>query len=112
MPINKAQDYFHGKEGFNCAQSVIKAFENVCGLSPELVEEFKSSGAGRAEGGLCGALFAAKAICSDKDTSEFEKVFSEKAGDYRCRRIRVLKKISCKECVKQAAELIVDCLKK
>lgn len=109
MLKQKAEKYFRSAEGYNCAQAIMKAFQEVYSIDKEKMEAHALSGSGRAEGGLCGALFAAKKILGDSDlTNDLEEQFIEKAGSEKCREIRRLKKISCSECVRIAASILQD----
>ncbi len=98
---------FHGREGFNCAQAVLKTFQERFNLSEGIIKEASSAGGGRAKDGMCGALYAVKLITEDLDPSFFEKIkrnFKEETGSTFCREIRRLNKLSCRECVALAAE--------
>ena len=111
MPINKAKNYYLGKGStrLNCAQSVIKAFQEHFGYDDKLVAEFLACGGGRAPGGVCGAYFAAKHLLQKKDPAkltEFDNWFLEKAGSLQCREIREKRQLSCLGCVEKAAEFI------
>ncbi|MFA5270863.1 MAG: C-GCAxxG-C-C family (seleno)protein [Candidatus Omnitrophota bacterium] len=112
MPVKKAVGFFIGSDGnarVNCGQAVAMAFKEKFNLSDELVDEFVSSGFGKAPDGVCGALYAAQTILrqtgNDK-TGEISKVFSEHAGSVYCSDIRKLRKVSCVGCVKKAASIL------
>ncbi|MCK4887217.1 MAG: C-GCAxxG-C-C family protein [Planctomycetes bacterium] len=107
MAPEKAVKYFHGKERYNCAQAVLKGFEESHNVQQEKIDEFKAFGGGRADGGLCGALFAAKALAKDStDAEKIEAEFIELAGALKCKEIRKIAKLPCKECVFTAASLL------
>lgn len=63
MPINKAKNHYLGKgtPRLNCAQSVIKAFQEHFGYDDKTVAEFLACGGGNAPSGVCGAYYAARA---------------------------------------------------
>ena len=104
MVAEKAAGYFTGSPRYNCAQSVLKAFQEVCHVSEEQVADFRRMGGGRAEGGLCGALYAARALCSEPEAlAELETRFEREAGSIRCREIRKLNRLKCEDCVRLAA---------
>jgi xanthine dehydrogenase molybdopterin-binding subunit B len=84
----------------NCAQAVAKAFGR-----DDLIVRLKSCGGGRAEGGLCGALYAALLMLPENKKEEAEKQFCDRAGDILCKAIRREGKTPCVECVRIAADL-------
>ncbi len=95
---------FHAEHRGNCAMAVAAAWIDAHGLDSSEIETFKSCGAGRAEGGMCGALYAAVHYRPDKKAEivrEFEKV----AGGTLCRDIRPKKNMTCTERVALAAEI-------
>lgn len=96
---------FHAEHRGNCAMAVAAAWIDAHGLDSSEIETFKSCGAGRAEGGMCGALYAAVHYRPDKKAEivrEFEKV----AGGTLCRDIRPKKNMTCTERVALAAEIL------
>ncbi len=104
---SKAENYFHGEEGFNCAQAVLKTFQNEYELTDELILEHKKSGGGRVEGNICGALHAATLLETAEESRErFHQAFVEAAGSVTCRDIRKLGQLSCRSCSGFAAELV------
>lgn len=110
----KAKLHFLGK-GYpkaNCAQAVASVFTDELGAEVDLAS-FDSCGGGRAPGGECGALYAAKTILEKSNRSEqiptLEKSFQEQAGALSCREIRGAKKLPCIGCVKHCAEFLGDC---
>ena len=63
MSRNKSLSYFHiPPESLNCAQAILKGFQQEFGITDQEIEEFRNNGGGRAEGGICGALFAAEKL--------------------------------------------------
>lgn len=112
MPVGTAVNHFLGKEGckrMNCAQAVLYAFKDKCGLGEEVLEVYKGYGSGMAPGGLCGAVFAAKHILGQADIAkvkDFEAYFLQHAGALNCRDIRSRKKLSCVKCVEQSSKFI------
>lgn len=85
-----------------CAQAVYAA------CAPKADEEtmavLKNSGGGRAPGGICGALYAAKLI-SKKDEKLLFEEFEKRIGSTLCREIKSAHMTPCEECVKVAAGL-------
>lgn len=99
--------FFRGAERYNCAQAILKGFQEKFSVPQEKIDEFKAYGGGRSEGGFCGALFAAKSLLGDNpEIKELEKRFAEETGGTRCRELRKLNKVSCAGCVGAAAELL------
>ena len=106
MIEKKAKQYFRGEEGYNCAQAVAKGLEDFCAIDERLLERFADCGCGQAEGGVCGALFAAKQLLGQSERAEeAERHFCVAAGAATCRQIKKLKRVSCHECVGLAARL-------
>lgn len=89
----KAIDFYHKKEHYNCAQSVIVAYGNEDNL-----DEYKAYGGGRAPGNLCGALFAGVNILGEADQSAIMDYFIYKAGTAKCRELKA-NKFPCTACV-------------
>lgn len=113
MSANTAVNHYMGKEGYrrlNCAQSVIYAFKEKFGISPDIIESFVAFGGGRAPDGLCGAFFAARYIlekhAAGGEPSELDEYFAEQAGALKCREIRMCRMLSCIGCVEKSAEFL------
>lgn len=108
MSVEKARKAYT-EEKLNCAQSVLRGFQEPFRLGEERIAEAKAWGGGRAENGFCGALYAARTLCAAPDAKErIHGRFVEAAGSDRCREIRALKRLSCKECVELAARLVEE----
>jgi hypothetical protein len=106
LPISKSLSAYRD-ERKNCAQSILIGFRDACGVPDAEIDAARAAGGGRAEGGLCGALYAALQLSGENETKEtLQQQFIEKAGSERCRDIRKLKKLSCEECVELAAEVL------
>jgi len=102
----KSDEYFHVlPEKLNCAQSVLKGFQNEFNISNQEIEEFRAWGGGRAEGGTCGALFAAERILRQAGKESVVEEFRQKAGGLLCSEIKE-KQFTCAEYVRMADELI------
>ena len=107
MPIERATRAFK-QERLNCAQSVLKAFQESHGLADGVIEGARGMGGGRAEGGVCGALHAATRLTpSETVQAGMAERFKVAAGSDRCREIRRAKRLTCEECVRLAAELVL-----
>ncbi|MDR1760405.1 MAG: C-GCAxxG-C-C family protein [Fibrobacter sp.] len=96
---------FHASRKGNCAESVAAAWALARGESPEIAAQFTHCGAGRAENGICGAIYAAGKLHPEKK-EEMHTKFKEKAGSLHCREIRSGKKFSCANCVETAADIL------
>lgn len=96
---------FHAEHRGNCAMAVAAAWISEHGLSPKELEPFQKCGAGRAEGGLCGALYAAIHYRPDKK-DEIVRKFGKIAGGTLCGEIRGKKNMTCTDRVALAAEIL------
>ena len=109
----KARALYHGKDGFNCAQAVLKTFQDISGMTDDEIASFSNKGGGRAPAGDCGALFAAKVLLQNRDLDGIlEDAFNEAAGSVECRLIRKARKMTCGDCVELAARLTGDYINK
>jgi hypothetical protein len=100
-----AAAYFRGADGYNCAQAVLRAYANHIPVDQACLDRFSHFGGGKAPGGECGALFAAKAMLADPAARRrVEEAFAEVAGATQCRAIRKLRRVSCSQCVQTAAD--------
>ncbi len=111
----RAVDYFHAApSNWNCAQAVFKSHPEEVNLSDEEIElSYRSKGGGRAEGGLCGAVYAAIEILG-KDSEKalaLEKEFQEELGGLTCRQLKAEFRIPCKRTVEVADQLLDKYLK-
>lgn len=98
------------ESSLNCAQSIYRYFQDHASVSEETILDARAYGGGRAEEGLCGALYAALNIKNLKaaQKEEMKALFSDYTGSIKCREIKSLKRVKCSECVKKAAELLSD----
>ncbi len=109
MSKKSAKDYFRGVEKYNCAQAVVKAFQEEFNIPEEVVESYASKGAGQAEGNLCGSLYAAEKLLKDPEKIvHLEKLFAGEAGSIKCKEIRKLRRLSCKGTVELAERIIKE----
>jgi len=107
MDKPNALDFFRGECRYNCAQAVLRAYAPVVGAGKSCLDRFSQFGSGRAPGGECGALFAAKSILGEPAAKkEVERVFVDIAGTTRCRDIRKGRRVSCEQCVQTAANAV------
>lgn len=102
-----AKSKFHGEEKYNCAQAVLVAFQQEAGLTDEEIKSYSAAGGGRAEGGICGAAYAAKRILKDPELHKaLDEELARSAGDTACRQIRKNGMLSCRGCVGLAARFV------
>ncbi|MCE5302153.1 MAG: hypothetical protein LLF97_03470 [Planctomycetaceae bacterium] len=100
--------HFHQRQGYNCAQAVLKAFAARAGFDEACIGAFSRFGGGRAPDGECGALFAAKSLFRDRAAQQaIENIFVRAAGDATCRAIRKGKTFTCGQCVQTAADAVL-----
>jgi hypothetical protein len=107
MKALEAMNLFHGREKFNCAQSVLKAFQIESGVSEDTIQAAAIQGGGRAPEGVCGALHAARVILKNGPVRDsIEKDFAAKAGSTQCWEIREMRTLPCRGCVALSAHLL------
>jgi hypothetical protein len=107
MKARQAVNLFHGAERYNCAQAVLAAYQAEAGVSDCAIMAASRAGGGMAKGGTCGALHGALVLLDDPAVAnQVAHDFSAIAGSPRCREIRGMKRISCRECVSLAAKLV------
>lgn len=107
MEKPNARQFFHGKDRYNCAQAILKAYAPAVGADESCLLRFSQFGSGRAPGGECGALFAAKAIVADtRAKQEVQSAFVGVTGTTKCRDIRKGRRASCEQCVQTAADAV------
>ena len=106
MPVRKSLNAYL-KERLNCAQSIMRGFQEYCDVSEEKIEEVKNLGGGKAEGGTCGALHSALVLSkNDKSRNDLRLAFIAQAGSDKCKEIRSGQRLTCGECVGLAARLL------
>ena len=102
-----ASDFFHKKpENYNCAQAILKAWQDRLDISDQEIENFRQWGGGRAKNGECGALFAANYLLEKQGKPPVSKEFIAQVGSAFCREIKRVNKVSCSRCVDIANEII------
>ncbi len=101
-----ASEYHRSKLG-NCAQSVAFAWGSKYRGGRGVEEVFAGCGAGRAPGGLCGAVHASCTLAGAAAAEAIKQAFAEKTGGHlTCKEIRAARILPCNECVAVAAELL------
>ena len=102
MKVEQAKKYFHGAEGYNCAQAVLAVFD----VPADELAAAKANGGGRTPDGVCGAFHSARELVGEVAFAEMSEKMADAAGSLRCREIMSLKKLSCRDCVGLATELV------
>ena len=106
MPVTKSLKAYK-EEKLNCAQSILRGFQDKCQVSDEQIAEAKKNGGGRAENGICGALHSAAHLArNDEIRQSLHERFIVHAGSDKCREIRGEGKLSCAGCVELAAKTL------
>ena len=106
MPRKKSSPHFHTPpEKLNCAQAVLKGFQQEFSIADQEIEDYRAWGGGRAEGGMCGALFAAERLLRQAGKASVAAEFAGLAGDTGCVNIKK-GKFPCVDCVRVADELV------
>jgi hypothetical protein len=106
MPIERALNAYQ-TERLNCAQSILRAFQEHRNIPEDVILQAKQLGGGRAEDGLCGALYTALQLVDDPaERQRMREAFTASAGSDKCREIRRAAQVPCVECVKIAAGLV------
>ncbi len=106
-----AESYFHtAPENYNCAQAILKGFEQEFSVDKAQIDAFRAFGGGRTPLGICGALFAAQQL-APQYADNLQTEFIKQCGSASCREMKQQRKVSCEECVKTADRLLTEMLK-
>jgi len=98
--------YFHSLPGkLNCAQAILKGFQKEFDITDQEIEEFRALGGGRAQDGLCGALYSAERLLSQAGRPGIREEFKSRVGETHCLAIKTTK-FPCIDCVRIADELL------
>jgi len=104
--MTPSEQFFRKAPGnYNCAQAILKGFEQEFSIDNSQIDTFRAFGGGRAPLGVCGALFAAQQLAPHKAT-ELQADFIKLCGSAYCRELKQQRKVSCEECVKVADRLL------
>lgn len=87
---------------YNCAQTICAAFGRE-----DLLEEMAACGGGRAPEGTCGALYGARQVAPQLAES-LAGAFRACLGATTCSRLKGEGRVPCQQCVRTAAELLVQ----
>ena len=98
--------YFHIlPEKLNCAQALLKGFQQEFEISDLEIEEYRAWGGGRAKDGICGALYAGERILSQANKSSIVAEFKQKTGFVDCLNLKK-GELSCEEYVRMVDNLV------
>ena len=98
--------YFHSLPGkLNCAQAILKGFQKEFGITAQEIEEFRAMGGGRAQDGICGALYSAERLLIQMGKPGITEEFKSRVGETHCLAIKTTK-FPCIDCVRIADELL------
>ncbi len=101
----KASETFrHPVYRHNCAQAIAAKWKDLYACD-DIVEKYASLTGGRAEGGLCGALYAAMQAMPDH-AEEIKDAFQSEAKYLTCRELKTQGRVPCTRCVDLADEIL------
>jgi len=104
----KSEFFFHSQpENLNCAQAILRGFQKEFNITDQEIEEYRALGGGRAQGGICGALYSAEQLLSQVGRPGITEEFKAKTGKIQCLEIKAIK-FSCIDCVRLADRLIEE----
>ena len=87
-----------------CSETVYRAFKPD--VNDAELADLKAASGGRAEGNVCGALYAARKLVAAERRAELDAFFQEHVGDLRCREIKSKFRTPCQDCVLIAAKAV------
>lgn len=104
LRVERALEFYHNDAGYNCAQAVLATFEDcAAGVDQAVIDSMSACGGGHAEGGLCGALYAAHRLL-DEPGRELLQPFVEAYGSAYCEHL--IKKDCCCDLVAASVRLL------
>lgn len=115
MSVQIATNHFLAKDGhekLNCAQAVLKAFQEKLDIPENIITSFSAHGGGRAPEGHCGAVFAAEFIFGMAGVLDDEinavAHLEHLAGSAACKAIKEAKQLSCLGCVEACTAYVEE----
>lgn len=112
MPGSAEQAVQNHKSGYTCSGSVLCAFCEEAGLTEDEARQIARPFAG-GRMGKCGAVMAAEYVLEKQYGSDapekiaaFEEAFTARNGSVLCRELRAQGFHICRQCVRDAAELL------
>lgn len=99
-------NFFHTHPAnLNCAQAILKGFQQEFDINNQEIDDYQALGGGRAPEGVCGALFAANRLLRQIGKESVVEDFQKNAGGVLCTEIKE-KRFTCAEYVRMADELV------
>lgn len=109
--LNRAVQYYRGIEGYNCAQAILKTFQDRLDINENQVNDYADYGGGKAEDGICGALYAVKQLSGNAEhIKKIVQQFEDEVGTIYCDEILELGRLSCTGCICTATEIFLRIL--
>jgi hypothetical protein len=109
--LNRAVRYYRGIEGYNCAQAILKTFQDRLDINENQINSYVDYGGGKAENGICGALYAIKQLAGNAELiQKIVQQFKEEVGTIYCDEILELGRLSCTGCICTASEIFLRIL--
>ncbi|HLP06145.1 MAG TPA: C-GCAxxG-C-C family (seleno)protein [Paludibacter sp.] len=106
-----SEKYFHAlPHNLNCAQAILRGFQQEFNITDKEIETYRAWGGGRADGGLCGALFAAERLLAEVGKESVVEEFRNQTGSMLCSELKG-EKYTCAELVRIADELVKQNMK-
>lgn len=107
--MKASETFHHPVYKHNCAQAIAAKYQRLF-ADPDVVAKMQANGGGRAEGGLCGALYAAMQAMPDK-AEEIKTAFANQAsGDVTCKALKQNGRVACTRCIDIADEVLASLL--
>lgn len=114
MPGSTEQAVQNHQSGYSCSAAVLCAFREEAGLTEaEARQTARPFAGGRM--GKCGAVMAAEYVlekqygaAAPEKIAAFEAAFTERNGSLLCRELRAQSAHICRQCVRDAAELLAS----
>lgn len=104
--MTPSEQFFHkSPENYNCAQAILKGFEQEFSIDNSQIEAFRAFGGGRAPLGVCGALFAAQQLLAN-EAGNLQTEFIKLCGSAYCKDLKMQSYVSCAEAVKTADNVL------
>ena len=104
---NTAVKYYRGIEGYNCAQAILKVFQDRFGVKDDQILAAADFGGGKAEGGICGALYAIMQLMDNRGVKkQMTLAFKKEVGSIFCDEILEMGRLSCAGCIHTASHIL------
>ncbi len=101
---DQAMNHFHGPEGHNCCQAILRTFQESGPMDTD-IREAKAYGGGRAPENICGALYGVH-LLKPNEAEKATALFKQTVGAWSCKEIRSQKLLPCRHCVGVAVDVL------